>query len=122
MAGAVATILVAGPSWWLMHQLDTLSVFAGQFALTVASTAGWALSVTALTLMAPLHLRCSVVALGYNICMAVFGGTTPMVATYLVNRTGDDYAPVFYIVVATVLSLFVIWRLPSRIARAGAPD
>lgn len=120
LAGALATLLVAAPCWWLMHRTDTVSVFAGQFGLTLSSTAGWALSVTALTLTAPLHLRCSVVALGYNICMAVFGGTTPMVATYLVNRTGDDYAPVYYIIVATLISLPVIWRLPKLIRRAEA--
>ena len=43
-----------------------------------------------------------------------------MVATYLVNRTGDDYAPVYYIIVATLISLPVIWRLPKLISRAEA--
>ncbi|MEO1116038.1 MAG: hypothetical protein AAFY05_27095, partial [Pseudomonadota bacterium] len=80
--------------------------------------------VTVLTMTAPAHLRCSVVALGYNICMAVFGGTTPMVATYLVNRTGDDYAPVYYVIVATLVAIPVIWRLPKLIekARLAASD
>lgn len=119
MAGAVATLVLAGPSWWLMHRTDVFSVFAGQLSLTLSSTAGWALSVTALTLTAPAHLRCSVVALGYNICMAVFGGTTPMIATYLVNRTGDDYAPVYYALAATLVAIPVIWRLPKLMDRAG---
>ncbi|WP_305986258.1 MFS transporter [Roseibium sp. MMSF_3544] len=119
LAGAIATLVLVGPCWWLMHRTDTVSVFAGQLGLTLSSTAGWALSVTALTLTAPAHLRCSVVALGYNICMAVFGGTTPVVATYLVNRTGDDYAPVYYIVIATLISIPVIWRLPKLLSRAG---
>ncbi|WP_420336209.1 MFS transporter [Roseibium sp.] len=118
MAGAIATLILAGPSWWLMHRADTVSVFAGQLGLTLASTAGWALSVTVLTMTAPAHLRCSVVALGYNICMAIFGGTTPMVATYLVNRTGDDYAPVYYVIVATLVAIPVIWRLPKLIEKA----
>ncbi|WP_286132975.1 MFS transporter [Labrenzia sp. DG1229] len=118
LAGAIITLLAVAPCWWLMHQTDTMLVFAGQLGLTLSSTAGWALSVSALTMMAPLHLRCSVVALGYNICMAVFGGTTPIVATYLVNRTGDDFAPVYYIIIATLVSIPVIWRLPKLINRA----
>lgn len=116
LAGAIVTLLAAAPCWWLMHRPDTISVFAGQLGLTLSSTAGWALSVSALTMMAPQHLRCSVVALGYNICMAVFGGTTPIVATYLVNRTGDDFAPVYYIIIATLVSIPVIWRLPKLIS------
>jgi len=120
LAGAIVTLLAAAPCWWLMHRPDTISVFAGQLGLTLSSTAGWALSVSALTMMAPQHLRCSVVALGYNICMAVFGGTTPIVATYLVNRTGDDFAPVYYIIIATLVSIPVIWRLPKLISGAEA--
>ncbi|MEM9630789.1 MAG: MFS transporter [Pseudomonadota bacterium] len=117
LSGAIGTLLLAVPCWWLMHRDDLMQIFIGQLGLTLASTAGWALSITALTLMAPRLLRCSTVALGYNICLALFGGTTPMVATYLVNRTGDDYAPVYYILFAVLLSLPVIWRLPKLINR-----
>jgi len=113
LAGALATLLLVGPCWWLMHTNTVSLVFLGQFGLTLSTTAGWALSITALTRMAPDHLRCSVVALGYNFCLAIFGGTTPLVATYLVNRTGDDYAPVYYMIAATLVSLPVIWRLPK---------
>ncbi|MBO6892506.1 MAG: MFS transporter [Roseibium sp.] len=122
LVSAIGTFLLVWPCWWLMHREEILPVFVGQFGLTLTSTAGWALSITALTLMAPAHLRCSVVALGYNFCLAIFGGTTPMVATYLVHRTGDDYAPVYYVVLATALSVLVIWRLPALIRQAGAAD
>jgi len=118
LAGAVGTLVLAGPCWWLMHRAEPTTVFLGQIGLTLTSTAGWALSITALTRMAPDHLRCSVVALGYNICLAIFGGTTPMIATYLVSRTGDDYAPIFYVVAATLVSLPVIWRLPKLTGHA----
>ncbi len=117
LAGAIAALGLAVPCWWLMLRPDPSIVFLGQLGLTLASTAGWALSITALTLMSPVHLRCSVVALGYNICLALFGGTTPMVATYLVHRTGDDYAPVLYMVAAILVSLPVIWQLPRLIDR-----
>lgn len=124
LTGAVATILIAWPCWWLMHTGNLAQVFIGQLGLTISSTAGWALSITALTLMAPAHLRCSVVALGYNICLAVFGGTTPAIATFLVNRTGDEYAPIYYVILASLLSIAVIWRLPTllRAQEVSKPD
>jgi MHS family proline/betaine transporter-like MFS transporter len=50
--------------------------------------------------------------------MAVFGGTTPIVATYLVSRTGDDYAPAYYVMATTAISLLVIVRLPKLIESA----
>lgn len=116
--GAIGTLAFAMPFWWLMHQDNLAVVFAGQLGFSAFNAIGWALSITVLTEIAPAHLRCSTVALGYNICMAVFGGTTPIVATYLVSRTGDDYAPAYYVMATTAISLLVIVRLPKLIESA----
>ena len=113
LAGAIATVLFAWPLWWLMHRQGVQIVFLGQLGFSAINAVGWALSITLLTEMAPPGLRCSTVALGYNLCMALFGGTTPIVATYLVGRTGDDFVPVYYLLVATLISLLVIVRLPA---------
>lgn len=115
LAAAIASVLFAAPLWWLMHQNALELIYLGQLGLALINGVAWALSVTALTSMAPLDLRVSTVALGYNICMAIFGGTTAMIATYLVSRTGDDFAPVFYMIAAALLSIPVIWMLPKLI-------
>ena len=111
--GAVGTLIVAWPMWLLMHQDALVLVFLGQLGFAAFNAVGWALSITVLSEMVPARVRCSAVALSYNICMAAFGGTTPIIATYLVNRTGDDYAPVYYVMAATLVSLVVIVRLPK---------
>ncbi len=112
LVGAIGTLFAAIPCWWLMHQQSLMLVFLGQIGFSAFNAIGWALSITVLCEMAPTSLRCSIVALGYNGCMAIFGGTTPFVATYLVNRTGDDFAPAYYVLIATLASLVVILRLP----------
>jgi len=116
--GAIGTLLFAWPLWSLMHQQDLAWVFLGQLGFSVFNAIGWALSITVLSEMVPVPVRCSALALGYNTCMAIFGGTTPFVATYLIHRTGDEFAPVYYLVAATVLSLVVIARLPKITAAA----
>ncbi|MBY8974677.1 MFS transporter [Rhodobacteraceae bacterium NNCM2] len=120
--GAIGTLVLAWPLWWMMHQPNIYMIFLGQLGFSVFNAIGWALSITVLVEISPRELRCSVVAIGYNICLAIFGGTTPMVATYLVARTGDDYTPVYYVMVATVISLFVITRLNGLIARQEAVE
>lgn len=121
--GAIGTLLLAWPFWWLMHQDNLYLVFLGQFGFSAFNAIGWGLSITVLVEIAPQRLRCSTVAMGYNFAMAIFGGTTPIVATYLVSRTGDDFTPVYYVMAATLASLFVIVRLPKLIARAAQePD
>lgn len=117
--GAVGTLALAIPLWMLMHQDNLAAVFVGQLGFAAFNAIGWALSITVLTQIAPARYRCSVVALGYNACMALFGGTTPLIATYLVSRTGDDLTPALYVMVATALSLLVIVRLPALFRAAG---
>ncbi|RBW60455.1 MFS transporter [Ruegeria sp. A3M17] len=118
LAAAIASVVFAVPLWGLMHQNALVLIYLGQLGLALINGVAWALSVTALTSMAPSGLRVSTVALGYNICMAIFGGTTALIATYLVNRTGDDFAPAYYMIAAALLSIPVIWRLPKLIVAA----
>ena len=55
-------------------------------------------------------MRCTAVSLGYNICFGVIGGLTPLMATWLVDRTGDETAPAFLIMVAAAVTLATIMR------------
>jgi hypothetical protein len=40
-------------------------------------------------------VRCTLIALDFNITMGVIGGVTPLVATWLVARTHDDLSPAY---------------------------
>lgn len=111
---AVFTLAGALPFWWMMHQPDTTLIFIGQMMLGIINATGWALSVSTVAMMMPKAVRCSGVSIGYNLSIAVFGGATPFVATYLVSRTGDDYAPAYYLLIAAALSLIAVRRLPRR--------
>ena len=59
----------------------------------------------------PANVRCSGVAISHNLCMALFGGTAPMVATYLIEHTGNEMAPPMYLIAAAIVSMFFIFTL-----------
>jgi len=59
---------------------------------------------------APPQVRCTAVALGYNICFGVIGGSTPLAATWLVERTGNEIAPAFLIMAAAAVAFLTILR------------
>ncbi len=71
-------------------------------------------------------VRCTAVALGYNIFLGVIGGLTPLAAAWLVERTGDEIAPAFLIMAAgavtfgTLLRFRETYRLPFVGSSAGA--
>jgi MHS family proline/betaine transporter-like MFS transporter len=51
------------------------------------------------------RVRCSGFSIGYNVCVAAFGGTTPYVVTWLTAETGNSMAPAHYVVAAAIVSL-----------------
>lgn len=61
----------------------------------------------------PADTRATGMAVGYNIGVTIFGGFTPLIATLLINKTGNDMAPSFWVIFAAIVSLFsmiAIWR------------
>ncbi|HEX4045751.1 MAG TPA: MFS transporter, partial [Gammaproteobacteria bacterium] len=61
--------------------------------------------------MVPTQVRYSVVAVGYNVSYSIFGGTAPLVASYLVTVSGDNAAPGWYLMAGAVVALLAAWRL-----------
>ncbi|MBO1218249.1 MFS transporter [Mammaliicoccus sciuri] len=47
----------------------------------------------------------------FNISVSLFGGTTPLVASWLVHVTGNNLAPAFYLLGVSVIGLIVILTL-----------
>ena len=54
---------------------------------------------------APVEVRCTAIALGFNVTLGLVGGISPMVATWLVHRTGDNLMPAFLIMAAAAVSV-----------------
>jgi len=114
---AGGTLILAWPLWWLMSQHDTVMILAGQIGFALLFAAGYAVTSAVMVEMLPSEVRCSGVAAGYNLCLAAFGGTTPLVATYLVARTADDFAPAYYLMATALLSLVATVRLTETAGR-----
>jgi MHS family proline/betaine transporter-like MFS transporter len=51
------------------------------------------------------EFRCSAVGFGYTLGIAIFGGFTPAISTYLIELTGLNVAPAFYIMFLAALYL-----------------
>jgi len=116
----------AVPLFWLLQQSSLPLVQLGQlgFVLIVGLYCG--VQPTIMVEAVPVQVRCTAVALGYNICLGVIGGITPMAATWLVERTADETAPAFLIMAAAAVSLASsLWfretyRAPFVGVRTGA--
>jgi MHS family proline/betaine transporter-like MFS transporter len=59
---------------------------------------------------APARVRCTAVALGYNLSLGIIGGLTPFIATLLVAQTGSEVAPAVLVMAAAALAFAAALR------------
>jgi MFS transporter, MHS family, proline/betaine transporter len=63
--------------------------------------------------MFPTHVRYAGFAIAYNVSTSIFGGTAPAVNDWLVNRTGDNLVPAYYMMAACVVGAIALIKVPE---------
>ena len=105
IAGCGILAFGALPLFELMHSTDAWKVFCGEVGFAVAVSVTGAGLVAANVELMPRAVRCTGLAFAYNTALALFGGTTPLIASWLILRTGDPIAPAYYVAAAGFVSL-----------------
>jgi MHS family proline/betaine transporter-like MFS transporter len=111
MLSTALGVIVALPLFWVMHHPSPVMVLLGQMGLTVIFGLFSGTQSTMMIESTPSQIRCTAVGLGHNACLGVVGGLTPLVAAWLVERTADELAPAYLIMIAAAISLFGAWRM-----------
>ena len=105
------TIVVALPLFWAMYHPSPALILFGQIGFGVLIGLFGGTQPAVMVEASPARIRCTAVALGYNTALAVFGGLSPLAATWLVARTADELAPAYLIMAAAAVSLLAVWRM-----------
>jgi MHS family proline/betaine transporter-like MFS transporter len=114
LIGTGGIAVLAFPLLKLMHHHDAGLILAGQMGFVVL-VACYAASLPAImTEMFPQKIRVTAVSVSYNITFALLGGTSPIVAVWLIERTHDDLAFAWYIVLAAVISFLFALGVTDR--------
>lgn len=61
----------------------------------------------------PTRVRLFTVAIGFNISVSLFGGTTPLVAEALVSGTGNVMVPAYILMGAGIVGAITVWFTPE---------
>ncbi len=56
----------------------------------------------------PTHIRYGALAIGFNVSVSAFGGTTPLVAEALVSGTGNNLMPAYYLMLAGAVGVATV--------------
>jgi len=111
LTGNLALLLLAWPLFWLINHDQALLIFLGQlgFALLIAWLSG--ANPAAQGELISHRVRVSAFSMAYNICLAIFGGTTPLMAAYLIEQTHHNMAPAWYLIVMSVITLTAVFTI-----------
>lgn len=105
-APRVILFLVIWPAYWLLNKNRDAGTLALITLITTAcaSTSGGAIMVS-ITESLKKASRSRVLAIVYACAIAVFGGTTQWIATWLIKSTGDNLAPAYFYMAATAIGV-----------------
>lgn len=101
------------PSSQLIEMHGTWPPVLGVLLLATLLACFAAPSAATLPALFPTAVRYAAMGIGFAIAVADFGGTTPLVTAALVNVTGDDLMPAYYLMPAGAIGLLTVRFLPE---------
>jgi MFS transporter, MHS family, proline/betaine transporter len=120
LAGLVALLVLTVPLTGLALRGEPGGLVLG-YSLTGLAL-GTLVPSTFLAELFPTRLRYSGLSLTYGLASAVFGGTAPALATFLVRRTDSALAPAWYATALTVVAVACILLAPETAGRSLDAD
>ncbi|PQA72391.1 MFS transporter [Brucella oryzae] len=117
IAAALLLGFLAVPSYILASGATVNSALSAQLLLAVGAVTANVVTAVLLCEVFPTRVRYTASAITYNVSYAVFGGTAPFVATYLISITDNQLAPAIYITIVAAIALLVSLLSPETAGR-----
>ncbi|MGP0224416.1 MFS transporter [Paenarthrobacter sp. NCHU4564] len=115
--GAGSTILFAVPAFLLIGLGEIWSTLAGLALVAFPVTFYVANLASALPALFPTSSRYGGMGIAYNFSVAIFGGTTPFIVQGLIEGTGSDMMPAYYLMATSIVGAIAIYFLRESAQR-----
>jgi len=123
IGACIAMFVLAIPCLMLVGSGNDWLIFTGLMGLGVALVCFTSTMPATLPALFYTPVRYSALSIAFNVSVSLFGGTTPLVTAWLVERTGDPMVPAYYLmgaaVIGVVTMLFV--RETAGLPLRGSP-
>jgi len=111
LIGLVGTAVFSILAFILLQSTSIVFVIVGVFVLGFFLSTYEGTMPGSLPTMFYTHIRYRTLAVTFNVSVSLFGGTTPLIATSLVAKTGDPLAPAYYLTAMSIVGIIVITLL-----------
>jgi MFS transporter, MHS family, shikimate and dehydroshikimate transport protein len=121
LAGAIISLLVAFPFFWMIERGPMFFAIAMILAMNIGHDMMYGPMAAILAELFGTHVRYSGASLVYQLASVVSGGVAPFIATVLVARYGSS-AVAAYMVACCAVTVVATWFVPEthRVALDGA--
>lgn len=109
--GAASTVLFAIPAFLLIDVGQIWSTLVGLALIALPVTFYVANLASALPALFPTESRYGAMGIAYNFAVAIFGGTAPFIIAALIEGSGDDMMPAYYLMATSVVGGIAIFFL-----------
>ena len=126
IGACIALLVLAVPCLLLVGSGNDWMIFLGLMLLGLALVCFTSSMPSTLPALFYTPVRYSALSIAFNVSVSLFGGTTPLVTAWLVERTGDPLVPAYYLMGAAVIGLVTMLfvketaGLPLRGQRQGS--
>ncbi|MCA1220968.1 glycine betaine/L-proline transporter ProP [Streptomyces sp. 8L] len=118
LAGSIAMVVLAAPAILLIRQGGILLPAFGCAILGLLLVCFAGTSASTLPALFPTRIRYGALSISFNVSVSLFGGTTPLIASALVEKTNDKMVPAYYLMIAGLIGLISTFFLHET---AGKP-
>ena len=105
IGACIALLVLAIPCLLLVGSGNDGLIFLGLMLLGLALVCFTSSMPSTLPALFYTPVRYSALSIAFNVSVSLFGGTTPLVTAWLVERTGDPLVPAYYLMGAAVIGL-----------------
>lgn len=105
IGACIALLVLAIPCLLLVGSGSDGLIFLGLMLLGLALVCFTSSMPSTLPALFYTPVRYSALSIAFNVSVSLFGGTTPLVTAWLVERTGDPLVPAYYLMGAAVIGL-----------------
>lgn len=122
MLSGAALLCIGGlPIFQLMHSQEPQLIFRGEIALTVAVALLAGGKNPANVELMPAAIRCTGLAVAFNIAEGCFGGTTPFFSAWLISETGNPLLPGAWVALSGLVTLLTVLFFTQETAFKALP-
>ena len=115
---AAAAVLTVPAFLLLVAHPTPLILFAVSGFLAALTAVSGAASLVAIPELLPRGIRATGMAIAYAVGVALFGGTTQFIVTWLIEVTHNPVAPAWYVAGASVITALAMLAMPESRERA----